>query len=475
MEAKYDIILVGTGFASSFFLKKVLDCVQEEIRILVLERGRLLNHSEQMTQQQEIEGPTRLIGDASNTYINQTPHKRWNTKNIFGGGSNCWWGCTPRPMPNDFKLKSLYDIGEDWPISYSDLEEYYCEAESIMNIAGPDQTPYPMSQPYPLPPHEQTTVDKILKNEYGDLYISQPTARASQSVSSRPRCCSNGVCTLCPINAKFTILNGLKSIYQDQRVNVLKNAEVTHLDIEAGSIKGVQYKENGKTQSVNCELLFLGANAIQNPYLMLKSGIQHPLLGKRLNEQVSVNVEVLLDSLDNFSGSTVITANGYNLYDGDHRKERAAALIEGKNILEPRLEAGKWRQLAKFKVIIEDLPSNENYVAEGTEKPIVHYEGFSKYTQNTINALPSLLNDFLSPLPVEDITIGGINSTEAHVQGTVLMGETEEDSIVDENLAHHNIRNLFVGGSAVYPTCMPANPTLTICGLSLRAADKLFN
>src|SRR5678809_208679 len=101
---------------------------------------------------------------------------------------SCWTGCTPRFMPNDFKMDSMYGRGIDWPIGYNDLEPYYCETEAIMLISGPEQTPFPMSKRYPQKPHSLSSVDKILQKEYGDLYISQPTARSSEQ-GKRNMCC----------------------------------------------------------------------------------------------------------------------------------------------------------------------------------------------------------------------------------------------------------------------------------------------
>jgi choline dehydrogenase-like flavoprotein len=60
--------------------------------------------------------------------------------------------------------------------------------------------------------------------------------------------------------------------------------------------------------------------------------------------------------------------------------------------------------------------------------------------------------------------------TKSHIQGTTVMGDRPDDSVIDRTLKHHDIRNLFVLGSGCFPTGAPANPTLTICALSLWAA-----
>lgn len=57
--------------------------------------------------------------------------------------------------------------------------------------------------------------------------------------------------------------------------------------------------------------------------------------------------------------------------------------------------------------------------------------------------------------------------------GGTIMGNDINKSVVDSNLKVHNISNLFVAGSSVFPTGGYANPTLTIIQLSLRLGDHL--
>lgn len=60
-----------------------------------------------------------------------------------------------------------------------------------------------------------------------------------------------------------------------------------------------------------------------------------------------------------------------------------------------------------------------------------------------------------------------------HHMGTVRMSESAETGVVDRNCRVHGAGNLYVAGSAVFPTSGSANPTLTIIALALRLADHL--
>lgn len=60
-----------------------------------------------------------------------------------------------------------------------------------------------------------------------------------------------------------------------------------------------------------------------------------------------------------------------------------------------------------------------------------------------------------------------------HHIGTARMGTDPRTSVVDADCRLHAVGNLYVAGSAVFPTSSQANPTLTIVALSLRLADRL--
>jgi choline dehydrogenase-like flavoprotein len=60
-----------------------------------------------------------------------------------------------------------------------------------------------------------------------------------------------------------------------------------------------------------------------------------------------------------------------------------------------------------------------------------------------------------------------------HHIGTTRMGNAASSGVVDSDGKVFGVNNLFVAGSAVFPTSSQANPTLTIVALSLRLAEHL--
>lgn len=476
LDSKFDLIVVGTSFASSFFLKKYLEQASPSVRVLALERGMYFGYGNRLKVRREEMSLPPEYKDSNTTYTSESS-KAWTFEPNFGGCSNCWTGCTPRFMPNDFQMKTKYGIGMDWPITYNELDDYYDETEAIMAISGPDVTPFPKKTKYPLPPHILHTVDRVMQKEYGDLYISQPAARASRATGSRGQCCASSTCGLCPVNAKFTIENSLKYLYDDPRVTLLENSQAYTLRIENQVAKSIVVRQGDKDVEFFAETFALGANAIFNSHILLNSGDTNEYTGVGISEQVGTYGRFYLNGLENLGGSSLITANGYMFYDTPDRSKYAGCLVESFGSPFIRNERGKWRQIALFKFIFEDLPEKRNYVTTSADvlKPKIVYEGHSAYLQAGLDNLEANVKKYFSVLPLEGFELDGYNQpSEFHICSTTRMSNDASTGVIDKGLVHHNYRNVLVLGSGSFTTMTPANPTLTLSALSLLAADKYF-
>ena len=62
-----------------------------------------------------------------------------------------------------------------------------------------------------------------------------------------------------------------------------------------------------------------------------------------------------------------------------------------------------------------------------------------------------------------------------HHLGTTRMSEDPKSGVVNEHCQVHNVNNLYIAGSSVFPTSSWANPTLTILALCLKLGDHLEN
>ena len=61
-----------------------------------------------------------------------------------------------------------------------------------------------------------------------------------------------------------------------------------------------------------------------------------------------------------------------------------------------------------------------------------------------------------------------------HIQGGAIMGATPGSSVVNTNLRHWDVKNLWVIGASAFPQNASGNPTLTALALTYRAADALI-
>jgi choline dehydrogenase-like flavoprotein len=348
-----------------------------------------------------------------------------------------------------------------------------------MAISGDDEMGriLPRSRPFPQAAHRPSTPDAILKRARPDLHFVMPTARARVRTDTRPSCCANLRCTLCPVDAKFTANNGLMDAFQHPSVTVCTGARVTQLVASSRAVTGVYFEADGVSHVAYGDLFVLGANAIHSPAILLRSDMTQGPVGLGLHEAYGIEVEAFLDGVDNFDGSTVTTGVDYGSYDGDHRRDSGAALLYFENRWKFgfRTESGRWRQSLPIVIVVEDLPRDSDRVVlrDSGEAQVLGNEP-GAYALGGAERAFTQLPDVLRSLPVESIEKRLIRPTESHLQGSLRMGTDARKSVVDAAQVHHVYRNLVVVGSSVFPSCSASNPSLTVAAMSLRAAKSFL-
>jgi len=469
----YDLVVVGTGFGSLFFLQGVMRERRRPKRILVLERGRLNSHAWQ------IENGRNSDIDQWSTYDLSQSVPKWNCTLGLGGGTNCWEGITPRLRPDSFRNRTTYGRGIDWPVSYDDLERYYCDAEDLMMVAGPaiEDSPWPRSRPYPMPPHRMSSVDEALRRARPHQHFSMPTAILSRAHGERPACCGSSYCTLCPTGAKFMALNGFNALLDDPDIHIVLNAEVRSFDITNRNATRVRFIADGRERQAAGDLFVLGANAIHSPAILLRSGLDHPAIGRGMDIKVSMLFQVFLDGLQHFDGGTMHPSVNISLGSGPHRREHGAMAIIISNAWPHgiRSEYKRWREAFQGSVTIETetLPENRITLGPDGEARIVH-RGAPPSAAASVDFAWSQLPEVFAPLPVERIERRETVLYENHLQGTLRMGTDSDTAACDSNQILYSARNIVVVGTAVMPSTGGINPSLTAAALSLRAADRLW-
>lgn len=469
----WDAVVIGSGFGSLFFLRKYLE-LRPQDRVLIVERG---DHHPIEWQLRNFKNSTI---DNHDTYrLRGASKKPWAFTIALGGSTNCWWALSPRFHPSDFRIRTLTGAGVDWPIAYEDLQPYYAEAEEIMLIAGPDDLGryYPGADGYPQPAHRLSTADRLMHDAPGSLHFAVPSARLSQPVGDRARCCSTANCWLCPTGAKFSALNGMRDVLDHPGVTISLNSRATAIDTAGGVATGVRFTREGREYLAKGDLVVLGANAIHAPDIFNRSGIPGYGAGRFLGEKMLAKIEVDLDGLDHFDGGTATTGFNITLLEEGRAADRGMAVYYFDNRFGEhglRMEKNRWRQTLPVSIYVEDNFAYENGVFdEGEDEPVVRFSGFSDYCRRGLDYAMERLPAILAPLPVESIRFTQVWPTLGHVQGTLRMGASIADSVIDRDHLSHAARNLVVVGTSTFPTSGSVNPSLTAAAMSLRAADRL--
>jgi choline dehydrogenase-like flavoprotein len=117
--------------------------------------------------------------------------------------------------------------------------------------------------------------------------------------------------------------------------------------------------------------------------------------------------------------------------------------------------------------------------ANGQRIPLVRHAPTELDRQSLIK-LHEILKEELSALGIGSLDgdLGSeiewpINQDASHHMGATRMGDDRKTSVVNKDLRLHGAWNVYCAGSSVFPTSGCANPTYTICALSIRLAEHL--
>jgi choline dehydrogenase-like flavoprotein len=132
--------------------------------------------------------------------------------------------------------------------------------------------------------------------------------------------------------------------------------------------------------------------------------------------------------------------------------------------------------------LVEQFPDAENRVTldrsrtddHGNPVPEIQWS-VGPETREAIERANEVQRAILEELDAEIDWVAGPDATgpAAHHMGTTRMGTDPTGSVVDADCRAHDVDNLWVAGSSVFPTGGGMNPTLTIAALSLRLAEHL--
>lgn len=163
LNKRYDAVVVGSGPAGSTAVKEL---TERGLEVLLLEAGRditeddfvpgppvppaamsidLFGRARAFLRGQYVQArramyqPQKdpfLVNDLHQPYLTKGGDFLWIRGRQLGGRFHSYGRVLLRASDHEFKGKTLSGRGEDWPISYADLEPYYDRVEEFLGVYG---------------------------------------------------------------------------------------------------------------------------------------------------------------------------------------------------------------------------------------------------------------------------------------------------------------------------------------------------
>jgi len=509
----YDVIIVGTGAGGGTLARHLAPSGK---KILLLERGNWLPREPANWDAQDVFVDNRYV--SPDTWYDLTGKPFQPQVHYFVGGATKLYGAALyRLRPQDFgKLRHHDGISPAWPMTYDELEPYYTKAEQMYEVHGnhgEDPTEGPASAQYPFPavshePRIQQLADDLEAAGYHPFHapcgIRLNEANLPYSFCIRSQTCDGFPCLL---HAKSDAeVLGVRPALEHSNVTLLTNARATKLETnEAGTaVTGVVVERDGETERYTADVVVVACGAANTAKLLLVSANdKHPNGLANGSDQVGRNymfhASVAVLALSHEENPTVFqkTLGLNDFYFGSDEHEfplgniqmvgkSVAPMFRGERPGETRL-APQWslEKVAKhaidFWLSTEDLPMPENRVT-------VDDKGRLTLVYTPTNDVPKhelykKLKSILGKLRMEpdhlfgrfaymknDIPVAGC----AHQAGTCRFGTDPASSVLNVDCRAHEVDNLYVVDTSVFPSIGAVNPALTAMANSIRVGDRLL-
>jgi choline dehydrogenase-like flavoprotein len=573
LSRTYDAVIVGSGAAGGMAANVL---ASKGMQVLLLEAGKKLNIEQELKSMQwPYEHPRR--GDlppgshalSFNEYnVRQPPYAKgtsfkhvysyvegWGngdyTKNIVvdekdhpytgtryawvrarcvGGKTNIWGRLALRLSDYDFKGKTHDGYGEDWPISYADLEPYYDKVDLYLGISGVKENLPWLPDSLFQRPTKLNASEVLLRESLKKMgrvltpYRAGVTTDGLKHNKHRSKCYGRGACRRrpggCDIHAAFDSPTGLIAPALDTgNLTLRPNSTVREVlvDPNTGKARGVAFldSETHTPYEVKAKVVILAASTLESARLMLLSrSSQHPNgignssghVGHNFCEHVmgpSITglVKDLVGkphTLDDGRPGGFYVPRFRNLTDRQPDFIRGYGFEgEGEDTMFPhgaldtpgfgasykktvRDKAGAYISMGGFG---EVLARYENYmdldpdVKDAWGIPVLrfHYQ-FGDNERKMAADMAVTAREMFEEAGIEVVSVDHDVLTEGwsiHELGLARMGNDPKTSVVSQFQQSHDVKNLFVVDGSTHVSASCQNPTWTIMALAWRSCDYL--
>ncbi len=453
----------------------------------------------------------------------------WVRARCLGGKTNIWGRLALRLSDYDFKAASRDGYGEDWPISYADIQPYYDKVDLYLGISGhKENLPYlPDSlfqRPVGLNPAEIQLRESLAKmGRVLTPYRAGVTTDGLKHNKFRSRCFGRGACDRrvggCDIHAAFDSPTGL--IYpalETGNLTLRTNATVFEVtvDKDTGKASGVSFidTDTGKTYAAKGRTVLLGASTLESARLMLLSkstlypngignssghvghnfcehlmgpgvyGLVKDLVGKPRTLDDGRPGAFYLPRFRNLADKNPKFLRGYG-FEGDS----GCGMFPDSTGM-PGFGSAYKKQVRDYAGASigmggfgEVLPRYENYVEldpsvkDRWGVPVLRFH--IKFGDNEKKMAEDMADSAREMFEAAGIEVMGVNRqilTEGysiHELGTARMGSDPKKSVVNQFQQSHDVKNLLVVDGSTHVSASCQNPTWTIMSLCWRSCDHL--
>jgi choline dehydrogenase-like flavoprotein len=154
-----DVVIVGAGVAGAVVAKRL---VEAGLSVVCLEQGGWPDRADypgatpewELVAAKQWSSIPHLRNDPAD-YPVDLDDSDFGVLNFngVGGGSVLYSAQWPRMLPDDFRVRSVDGVADDWPLGYADLQPHYEATDRDFGVSGLGGNPRsPAGEDPPLPP-----------------------------------------------------------------------------------------------------------------------------------------------------------------------------------------------------------------------------------------------------------------------------------------------------------------------------------
>jgi choline dehydrogenase-like flavoprotein len=259
-----DICIVGAGAAGGVLAKEL---AEQGLSVVLLEAGEWWDPQKDWVSD-ELVMNDQLAWTDLRLVDGQDPIKMGhnNSGKGVGGGTQHFTGVALRLHPSDFRVRSLDDVADDWPITYDEMAPYYEKIEYENAVGGPKNWPWggqrgAFRYPERDPVSANAEIFMIGCARLGIAARVAPSFILSAPFEGRPPCTNRGFCNQgCMPNAKFSTLITYIPAAVRHGAEVRPRSMVTKVNVnKEGRATGVNYIRDGREYEQKAKIVILAA------------------------------------------------------------------------------------------------------------------------------------------------------------------------------------------------------------------------